>query len=187
MCKSVKTPFKGTFNLASSVLEAIHLDLFGPFQTCSVTGCQFFLTIVDQFSGFKTIKLLKHKSETLTKFEEFTSWANNQLGKKIKRIISDNGGEFTSIFFQEFCRVRGIIHNFLPAYTPQNNGMAERANRSIIDKAWCTFAQSRLLPHFWAEAITTATDLCNILPLAIRKFQILYKLWCDQKVNLDKL
>jgi hypothetical protein len=135
MCKSTKLPFKGKFSPALENLEAIHLDLVGPFQTRSVSGCRYFLTIVDQFSGFKTVKLLKHKSETLTMLEEFVSWAENQTGKKIKQIISDNGGEFTSIFFQEFCRERGIAQHFAPAYTPQNNGMAERANRAILDKA----------------------------------------------------
>jgi hypothetical protein len=78
MCKGVKKPFKGKFALTSSVLEAIHLDLVGPFQTCSVSGCQYFLTIVDQHTGFKAIKLLKHKSETFRKLEEWIIWAENQ-------------------------------------------------------------------------------------------------------------
>jgi transposase InsO family protein len=93
-----------------------------------VSGFQYFLTIVDQFSGFKVVKLLKHKSETLMMLEEFVPWAESQTGHKIKRIVSDNGGEFKNMFFEEFCRERGISHNFAPAYTPQDNGMAERAN-----------------------------------------------------------
>lgn len=103
LCKSVKKPFSGKFTPTSSVLEAIHLDLVGPFQTCSVTGCQYFLTIVDQHSRFKSVKLLHHKSETLNKIEEYVAWAENQTGQTVKRIISDNGGEFKNIYFEEFC------------------------------------------------------------------------------------
>jgi transposase InsO family protein len=101
---------------------------------------------VDQFSGFKTIKFLKHKSETLNMFEELVVWAENQMGKKIKTVISDKGGEFKSIFSDKFCHQQGISQHFAPAYTPQNNGMAERANRAILDKARCLFAQSHLSP-----------------------------------------
>jgi hypothetical protein len=72
--------------------------LVGPFQTRSVSDCWYFLTIVDQFSGWKLIKLLKYKSETLSGLEKFVAWAENQTGKKVKQIISDNGGEFKSIF-----------------------------------------------------------------------------------------
>jgi transposase InsO family protein len=131
----MKKPFNGQFTPVSEVLEAIHLDLVGPFQTLLVGGCQYFLTIVNQFSGFKAIKFLKHKLETLLKLEEFALWAENQTGKKIKRLIFNNGGEFKSIFFEEFCREKGIIQHFAPAYTPQNNGMAEHSNRAILDKA----------------------------------------------------
>jgi len=187
MCKATKRPFSGKFAPTTEVLEAIHLDLVGPFQTHSVSGCQFFLTIVDQFSGFKCIKLLKHKSETLNKFEDFVVWAENQTEKKIKTVISDNGGEFKNIHFEDLCRKRGITHHFSPAYTPQNNGVAERSNRSIIDKAKCLFAQANLSPRFWAEAIATATDLCNILPSSTRKFKIPYDMFFKRSVNLEKL
>jgi transposase InsO family protein len=187
MCKATKLPFKGKFASTSQVLEAIHLDLVGPFQTRSVGGAQYFLTIVDQFSGFKTIKLLKHKLETLNKFEEFVIWAENQTGKTIKRIISDNGGEFKNIFFEDFCRNRGISQQFSPPYTPENNGMSERSNRAILDKARCLFAQANLSPCYWAEAVVTATDLCNLLPSSTRNFQIPYKTFFGRDIKLSNL
>ncbi|KAI7956353.1 hypothetical protein MJO29_007752 [Puccinia striiformis f. sp. tritici] len=187
MCKAVKKPFKGKFTITSDILEAVHLDLVGPFQTQSVSGCKYFLTIVDQHLGFKAVKLLKHKSETLDKLEEWIAWAENQTGRKIKRLISDNGGEFKSIFFEEFCCIKGISQFFSPPYTPQNNGMAERSNRAILDKAKCLFAQANLLPRYWAEAIHTATDLCNLLPSSTREFKIPYNEFFGRKANLNKL
>jgi transposase InsO family protein len=135
MCKGIKLPFKGQFAPTYEVLKTLHLDLVGPFQTRLIGGAQYFLTIVDQHSGFKTIKLLQHKSETLTKFEDFVSWGENQTGKTLKRVISDNGGEFKNIFFEDFCRRRGVIQQLSPPYTPQNNGVAERSNQAILEKA----------------------------------------------------
>ncbi|KAI7958937.1 hypothetical protein MJO28_002728 [Puccinia striiformis f. sp. tritici] len=187
MCKAVKKLFDGKFAPTSNVLEAIHLDLVGPFQTRSVGGAQYFLTIVDQHSGLKVVKLLKHKSQTLEKFEEFVPWAENQTGKTIKRIISDNGGEFKNIFFEDFCRSRGINHQFAPAYTPENNGVSERSNRAILDKARCLFAQANLSPRFWAEAVVTATDLCNLLPSRTRNFSIPYDTFFGRSVDISKL
>jgi transposase InsO family protein len=187
MCKGVKLPFKGKFAPTSQVLEAIHLDLVGSLPTRSVGGAQYFLTIVDQFSGFKTIKLLKHKSETLNKFKEFVIWSENQTGHKMKRIISDNGGEFKNLFFEDFCRNRGISHQFSPPYTPENNGMAERSNQAILDKARCLFAQANLSPWYWAEAVVTATDLCNLLPSSTRNFEIPYKTFFGKDFDLSKL
>jgi transposase InsO family protein len=162
MCKATKLPFKGKFTPTSQVLEAIHLDLVRPFQTRSVGGAQYFLTIVNQFSGFKTIKLLKHKSETLNKFKEFVIWAENQTGQTIKRIISDNGGEFKNIFFQDFCRNRRISQQFSPRYTPENNGMSEQSNCAILDKARCLFAQ--------ANPLATGQKLLSLLWISVTFF-----------------
>jgi transposase InsO family protein len=128
MCKGTKKPFKGKFTSTSLVLEAVHLDLVGPFQTRLEGGAQYFLTIVNQHSGFKSVKMLQHKSETLTKFEDWVAWAENQTSQRLKKIISDNGGEFKNLFFEDFCRRRGISQQFSPAYTPENNGMSERSN-----------------------------------------------------------
>jgi hypothetical protein len=149
MCKGDKKRFKGKFALAYSALEAIHLDFFGPFQTCSVSSCQYFLKIVDQHPGYKAIKLLQHKSETFSKIEEWIIWAKIQTNKKVKQIISDNGGEFENIFFEGFCSIKVISQFFLPPYTPpQNNGMAESSNWAILDKEKCLYAQANLLLRF---------------------------------------
>ena len=144
MCKGTKNPFKGKFSPTSEVLEAVHLDLVGPFQTISEGGAQYFLTIVNQHSGFKSVKMLQHKSETLSQFEDWVAWAENQTSRHLKRVISDNGGEFKNLFFKDFCRKRGISQQFLLAYTPENNGISEQSNRAILDKACCLFAQAYL-------------------------------------------
>ena len=107
---------------------------------------------------------MRHKSETFEKFEEFVIWAENQTNKTLKKFISENGGEFKNLLFKEFCWRRGISQHFAPAFTPENKGMAERSNCAIFDKSCCLFAQANLSPCYWAEAIITSTDLCNLIP-----------------------
>jgi hypothetical protein len=131
---------------------------------------------------------MRHKSETLNKFEDFVLWAENQTGKSLKRVISDNVGEFKNLFFEDFCRRRGVVQQFAPAYTPQNNVMAERSNCAILDKACCIFAQAKLSPEYWGEAIMTATELCNLLPSSTRNFSVPYTTWFGQRCpELSKL
>ena len=163
------------------------MDVVGPFSTQSIAGSSYFLTIVDQFSGFKTVKFLKHKSEVLSKVKLFKIEAERQTGNSIKLIISDGGGEFNNHDFTQFCADSGIIHHFSAPYTPQNNGMAERANKSINEKARCLLSQSKLPTKYWAEAVFTATDWCNLLPSSSRNFQIPYELWHDRKFDYKKL
>jgi transposase InsO family protein len=115
-------------------------------------------------------------------------WAKNQTGKTLKRVISNNGGEFKNLFFEDFCQRRGIVQQFAPAYTPQDNGVAEQFNHAILDKACCIFAQDKLSPRYWGEAVITATDLCNLLPSSTRDFLTPYKTWFGRPCpNLSKL
>lgn len=108
MSKMKHAPFKSHFQSVSSVLEAVHMDVVGPFSTLSMSGSSYFLTIVDQLSGYKTVKFLRHKSEVIEKVRNYKSEAENQTGKSIKMIISDGGGEFNNNDFTNFCSEFGI-------------------------------------------------------------------------------
>ena len=100
------------------------------------------VTFTDDFSRYATAFFIKHKSEVLSKFMEFVNMVEKQTGQTVKKlnileqddvkvIHSDNGGEYTSSNFVKFCTERGILHEFTNAYTPQQNGVAERLNRII--------------------------------------------------------
>ena len=130
---------------------------------------------------------MKNKSEVLEHVKKYKTEAENQTLKKIQLIISDGGGEFNSHDFKSFCAESGILHHFSSTYTPQNSGMAERANKIITEKARCMINQSKLPNEFWAEAINTATDISNILPSGSRNFSIPYELWHKKKFNYDTL
>jgi hypothetical protein len=163
------------------------MDLVGPFQTQSRSGFLYFLTIVDQFSGYRSVKFLKHKSDTFSQFKQFKTESEKQTGRALRMLVSDGGGEFLNDDFKTFCASEGIIHHVSPAYSPQNNGMAERANQTILVKARCLLVQSKLPKTFWAEAVNTATHLSNLTPSATRKMTIPYEVWTGRKANLDVL
>jgi len=186
LCKMTKQPFSNQFEKATSLLEIIHLDLVGPFSVQSTGGALYFLTIVDQYSGYKHIKFLKQKSDTLEKFLEFKLLAENQLKTSIKRIVSDGGGEFCNSSFKAMVLENGIDHIISPPYTPQHNPFAERANRTILDKARCLLYHSKLPMKYWAEAINSATDLSNILPSKTGD-GIPYEIWHGKKPQLDNI
>jgi Reverse transcriptase (RNA-dependent DNA polymerase) len=104
---------------------------------------------------------LKSKSEVTEKFIEFKNLAENQTNKRIKMIRSDNGSEYTSKKFSDLCKANGILQQFSNIYTPQQNGTAERFNRTLVEKARCLLFDANLSKHFWAEAINMATYLIN--------------------------
>ncbi|MBW0502682.1 hypothetical protein O181_042397 [Austropuccinia psidii MF-1] len=132
--KITTLPSSSKFVPATSILENIHLDLCGPISTPTVSGYQYFMIIIEQFSKFISVKLLKHKNKTLTHFKEFKNAAKNFHSKKIKRIITDGGGEFKNNSFEQSFSKSGIKHCLSPAYTPQHNAMAAFLCNLILKK-----------------------------------------------------
>ncbi|MBW0549043.1 hypothetical protein O181_088758 [Austropuccinia psidii MF-1] len=184
--KITALPFSSKFVPATSNLENIHLNLCGPISTPNVSGYQYFMIIIDQFSKFISVKLLKHKNKAFTHFKEFKNAAKNFHSKKIKRMISDGGGELKNNYFEKLCSKSGIKRCLSPAYTPQHNGISERGNSSIIEKARFLLIQFSLPMKFWGEAIATAAFLCNLIPKKDNNTR-LFENWYHQKPPLKHL
>ena len=119
------------------MLELTHSDLCGPMSSASLTGFEYYINFIDDFSRKTWIYFLKSKrsEEVLLPFQEFKALVENQIGKNIKVIRSDNGGKYSSHDFDEFCRQEGIKRQLIVPYTPKQNGVAERKNRSIVGAA----------------------------------------------------
>ncbi|MBW0552004.1 hypothetical protein O181_091719 [Austropuccinia psidii MF-1] len=184
--KITQLPFKQSFKAANHLLENIHLDLCGPFQTPLIVSAKYFLIIVDQMSGFISTKFLKNKSNCFNHFRSFNISAENILGKKIKNIFTDGGGEFVNKLFKNHCTEAGINHTISPPYTPQHNPFSERGNRSVLEKEKCIMLQSKLPMKYWAEAVNTATFLCNLIPKHEDQ-KTPYKIWHNTKPSLHQL
>lgn len=159
--KHTRMPFKSSERKSNKILELIHLDLMGPMETQSIGHAKYALTMVDDFSREVFIYFIKSKAEVLTIFTKFKSFVENQTGEKIKTIRTDNGGEYVSNDFEKFCEKNGIQHQKTVAYTPQQNGVAERMNRTIVEKAKCLLFDAELPKSYWAEASNMSVYLIN--------------------------
>ncbi|KAI3782170.1 hypothetical protein L2E82_12204 [Cichorium intybus] len=116
--KMTKSPFKGSFERGEGLLDIIHTDVCGPFRSTTKDGTRFYVTFTDDFSRYGYIYLIKHKSDTFEKFKEFKNEVENQLGRKIKMLRSDRGGEYLSIEFLDYLKECGIVSQLTPPRTP---------------------------------------------------------------------
>jgi transposase InsO family protein len=114
-------------------LELLHIDLFGPNAYISIGGNKYGFVIVDDYSRFTWVFFLKDKSETQAIFKKFARRAQNEFEVKIKKVRSDNRTEFRNTNIEEFLNEEGIKHEFSVPYTPQQNGVVERKNRTLIE------------------------------------------------------
>ena len=131
MGKMTKTPFSGTMERATDLLEIIHNDVCGPMSVEARDGYRYFLTFTDDFSRYGYIYLMKHKSKTFEKFKEFQSEVENHHNKKIKFLRSDRRGEYLSYEFGLHLKQCGIVSQLMPPGTPQGNGVSGRRNRTL--------------------------------------------------------
>ncbi|GJW02701.1 putative ribonuclease H-like domain-containing protein [Tanacetum coccineum] len=144
------------FNPITKPLFMLHMDLFGPTFVSSLMHKKYCLVVTDDYSRFSWVFFLSTKDETTEILKNFIKEVENLVDKKVKIIRSDNGTEFKNKVMDDFCREKGIKREYSVARTPQQNGVAERKNRTLIEAARTMLADSKLPTTFWAEAVSTA-------------------------------
>ncbi|GJZ80893.1 putative ribonuclease H-like domain-containing protein [Tanacetum coccineum] len=142
-------------------LELLHMDLFGPVSIESINKKRYCLVVTDDFSRFSWVFFLATKDETSEILCNLIIGLEKQLNHNVKIIRCDNGTEFKNYVMNEFCAKKGIKREFSVARTPQQNGVAERKNRTLIEAARTMLADSLLPIPFWAEAVNTACYVLN--------------------------
>ena len=133
---------------ASKKLQLIHTDVCGPMRTPSLNGSKYFILFIDDFSRMCWVYFLKQKSEVADVFRRFKSLVENQADCRIKVLRSDNGTEYTSEKFGSFCEEVGIQHQLTIPYTPQQNGVSERKNCTVMEMARCLLIEKILPKNF---------------------------------------
>jgi transposase InsO family protein len=172
---------------AQELLELVHTDVCGPFETQSIGGSRYFLTFIDDMSRRTYVYFLKGKDEVFDKFMEYKNLVERQTGKRLKCVRSDNGREYVNKKFDEYFKEMGIAQQLTVAYTPQQNGVAERANRTLVEMARCLLVQSGLGQELWAEAIYTAVYLRNRSPTKALIGKTPMEEWTGKKPNISHL
>lgn len=146
-------------------LDMVHTDVIGPMGKESLGGAKSSVIFVDAFSRWVVTHPVKAKSQALEALKAYDADMSGLLGgRRIKSTRSDNGGEFTSARFKQWCKLRGINQTFTGPHSPQQNGLCERAGRTVVEMTRCLLSQSGLGKEFWAEAMSTATYIINRLP-----------------------
>ena len=153
---------KHTSHSTTEILELIHADVCGPFRVNSLGGHRFFVTFIDDYSRKMWVFFISHKSQVLSKFQQLVHLLENSTGQRVRALRTDNGGEFTSTAFSDFCISKGISRELPPPYTPERNGVAERRNRSLLDITRCLLLDKRLPAYLWGEAVKAAADILNL-------------------------
>ncbi|GJR54823.1 putative ribonuclease H-like domain-containing protein [Tanacetum coccineum] len=148
-------------NPITKPLFMLHMDLFGPTFVSSLMHKKYCLVVTDDYSRFTWVFFLTTKDETSEILKRFIKEIENLVDKKVKIIRSDNGTEFKNKVMDDFCREKGIKREYSVARTPQQNGVAERRNRTLIEAARTMLADSKLPTTFWAEAVSTACYVQN--------------------------
>ncbi|GJR40362.1 putative ribonuclease H-like domain-containing protein [Tanacetum coccineum] len=148
-------------NPITKPLFMLHMDLFGPTFVSSLMHKKYCLVVTDDYSRFTWVFFLTTKDETSEILKRFIKEIENLVDKKVKIIRSDNGTEFKNNVMDDFCREKGIKREYSVARTPQQNGVAERRNRTLIKAARTMLADSKLPTTFWAEAVSIACYVQN--------------------------
>ncbi|KRX74502.1 Retrovirus-related Pol polyprotein from transposon TNT 1-94 [Trichinella sp. T6] len=153
--KQCRLPFSKLATKGSEdVLELVHSGICGPMQVVSVGGTRYFLSFIDDFSRKSFVYFLKHKNEALPKFKDFIAMVERQTSKKVKCLRTDNGRKYMNSMFAEFLARKGIRHERTIFETPQQNGVAERMNRTLVEKARTMLIDANLSPDLCVEAMT---------------------------------
>ncbi|KAJ9565815.1 hypothetical protein OSB04_001781 [Centaurea solstitialis] len=164
-------------NIISSPLQLLHMDLFGPTNVMSIGKKSYCLVI----SRFTWVYFLRTKDETSGLIKPFVIGMENKTNLKVKVIRSDNGTEFKNADLNSFCREKGIEKQYSAPITPQQNGVVERRNRTLIEAARTMLADSKLPITFWAEAVNTACYVQNKVLVVKSKGKTPYELFEKKK------
>ncbi|GJU59429.1 putative ribonuclease H-like domain-containing protein [Tanacetum coccineum] len=148
-------------NPITKPLFILHMDLFGPTFVSSLMHKKYCLVVIDDYSRFTWVFFLAIKDETSEILKNFIKEIENLVDKKLKIIRSDNGTKFKNKVMDDFCREKCIRREYSVARTPQQNTVAERRNRTLVEAARTMLADSKLPTTFWAEAVSTACYVQN--------------------------
>ena len=186
--KQTRPPFPSDgARRAAKVLELVHSDVCGPMRTTSMGGARYFLTFIDDFSRKTWVFMLKCKSDVLERFKAWKALVENESGQKVKVLRSDNGGEYMSKAFEAFMREHGIQHHTSAPYTPQQNGVAERANRTLVEMARAMLHAQGLSYDLWAEAVSNAAYTRNRCPTSAVASMTPQEAWSGRRPNIGHM
>jgi transposase InsO family protein len=158
------TPPKKSNHKSTRPGELYHTDLCGPMAVAGINGSLYLMSFTDDFSRYSTVFFLKTKSEAFQTFLNFDTAIYNKFARHVSILRSDNGLEFKNASFSDYCKFYGIEHQFTTPYSPNQNGVSERLNLTIMNPVRAMFISSGLNKNLWEEAVANVVYTRNRSP-----------------------
>lgn len=179
--KFARLPFpKVSGNRAPRILDLVHTDVCGPMKNVTPGGARYLMTLIDDHSRYTVVCLLRQKSDAAGCIKQFVAQVKNRFGRAPCVIRSDGGGEYVNRELKDYYAKEGIQAQYSAAYSPQQNGVAERKNRTLQEMATCMLVDAGLDRKYWGEAVVTAAYVQNRLP-SRSVSRTPFELWFDRK------
>ena len=172
---------------AGKPLELVHSDVCGKMKNESLSGKQYFVSFIDDYSHLVWVYVLKHKSEVYQKFREWKAMVERESEFQLQTLRTDNGGEYLSTEFKEYLRAEGIRHELTIPKTPEQNGKAERMNRTLVESIRSMLIDANLPKKFWAECLMTVVYLRNRSPTKAVPNMTPFEAWYGHKPDVSHL
>ena len=172
---------------AEKVLELIHGDLCGPITPTTSAGNRYIFVLIDDHSRYMWTILLKEKSDALEKFKVFKERVEQETKERIQTFRTDRGGEFVSEEFNKYCKESGIRRHLTAPYSPQQNGVVERRNRTMMEMTRSCLKHMALPNWLWGEGIRHSTYLLNRIATRALKDLTPYEAYRGKKPNVSHL
>lgn len=185
--KQTKLPHDQHRIRAKRPLQLIHSDLIGPINPMSYDKKKYVLTFVDDYTHFTAAYVIESKTEVLRFFKKYEAMAIAHFNLKVSRFRCDNGREYISNEIIKYFEEKGIQFEFTIRYTPEQNGVSERMNRTILERARCMILGCNLEKIFWSEAVLAAVYLINRSPTSALNGAVPANKWFSEPINIGKL
>ncbi|KAH9774809.1 retrovirus-related pol polyprotein from transposon RE1 [Citrus sinensis] len=169
---------ESSVQIATSV-SPVHSDVWGPSKVSTIGGARWFVTFIDDCSRMTWIFLMKSKDEVNSLFQRFHKMVTTQFQTQIRVLHTDNGGEYMSTAIQQFLKSQGSVHQTTCVGTPQQNGVAERKNRHLLEVVRASLIQAHMPLSYWGEALASAAYLINRTPSSSLGFQTPFQVLND--------
>ncbi|XP_075079228.1 uncharacterized protein LOC142164710 [Nicotiana tabacum] len=185
--RQTRAPFPTSTSRSLHAFDLIHIDVWGPYKIATHNGMKYFLTLVDDFTRWTWVFLMRLKSDVIFLFKNFISMIKIQFGKQIKMFRSDNGSEFFNSACSDLFQMHGIVHQSSCPYTPQQNGVVERRYRHILETARAIIFQGHLPIRYWGHCIDAALYIINRIPSSVLGHKSPYELLLGKPPSLTHL
>lgn len=185
--KFSKLPFQLRDHKSVIPFHTIHSDIWGPSPCLSIDSYRYYVTFIDEFSRYCWLFPLVHKSDFYSVYVRFYHYVQTQFSRSIKILQSDGGGEYVSKQLQSFLISKGTVHQKSCPHTPEQNGLAERKHRHLIETTITILQNAKLPASFWTHAVQTSVYLINRMPSVILQNKSPYEILFQTIPSVSRL